>query len=73
MKTINETAGPTASGNCGGKGLHFTGARDRLILWGVPFVDQGDGKAPRNLHGNELIHLGAIERIVHSCPEFSFS
>lgn len=33
MKMINETARPTASGNCGGKGLHFTGARDRLMLW----------------------------------------
>lgn len=30
----------------------------------MTFVDQGDGKAPKNLHGHELIHLGATERIV---------
>lgn len=49
------------------KGFIYFMLIDFHAFWGCHFVDQGDGRAPRNLHGNELIHLGAIERIVNSC------
>lgn len=36
----------------------------------MPSVDQGDSKVPRNLHGNELVHLGKTERTFISYTEF---